>query len=125
MSTIRIIRECRDCGAPLVSYVRWLKLSSEERARLRREGVRWHVARGLCRRCWYARRVDDTLIDVERIMMSSEDLLDEWGHFPKGRETHTADVRAFADYLGRPFKSVERALQRAGVTAWTSRGRQA
>lgn len=125
MSTIRIIEECRDCGAPLVSHVRWFKLSSEERARLRREGVRLHVGRGLCRRCWYARQVDDTLIDVERITMSSEDLVDEWGHFPKGRETHTADVRAFADYLGRPFKSVERALQRAGVTAWTSRGRQA
>lgn len=76
-----------------------------------------YKGRGLCLYCYDRHRADDTLLDFPRKIWHRDDLLCEWEHFVKDRDTHRKNVMAFAEHLGRPFPSVERSLTRAGVRA--------
>ena len=108
---------CLDCGCGLVGRHIWVTLSATRRSELRAQGLRARSGRGLCSACYQRRALSDTLLDIERPTMSRLDLLDEWQHFTKDRSTHTQNVKAFAAYLGRNYKAVEKALSRAGVRA--------
>lgn len=108
---------CIDCGCDLVVEHIWRRLPRAYRRALIAHEISAHHGRGLCSRCYQRRRCGDTLIDVERRSLSRDELLDEWRFFAKDRDTYTQNVKAFAAHIGRNYKSVEKALTRAGVTA--------
>ena len=101
----------------MMSQRRWYRLDSAERKRLLLAGFNHVRGRGLCARCHFRRTATDTLLDIERPTLSTDELLDEWDDFTKDRPSHTANVKAFAERLGRDYRAMERALLRAGVRA--------
>lgn len=108
---------CVDCGCSMVAHYRWRRLPEAYRRALLVHDIRFHMGRTLCTACYQRRRADDTVIDVERRTLGRDELLDEWHSFTKNRDTYTQNVKAFAEYLGRNFDAVEKALTRAGVRA--------
>jgi hypothetical protein len=113
---------CVDCGGDLVVLTRWRVLPESYRRALRIHGVGPHQGRGLCAGCHIHRSRLNALVDAERLTLSRDELLDEWLFFTKDRDTYTQNVKAFAEYLGRSYKGVERALNRAGVGPTQTQG---
>lgn len=105
------------CGFELVPDRTWKEIPREHKVILEAAEITEHMARGLCRRCYEFRRLRGTHLEFERLTMSRDELLAEWDHFTKDRETFRQNVIAFAEHLDRSWQSVEKALTRAGIRA--------
>lgn len=74
--------------------------------------------RDRCRPCYRRLNLAEQADDYKS-RLSRDEITEEWAAFPKRGRTHRENVADFANFLGRRASSVDRSLQRAGITAAT------
>jgi hypothetical protein len=105
-----MIRQCVGCPAKGLPDKAYRKADPEAR-----KGLARMVARGLCKACYMRAQRADTLIDFERNTVSSEVIRDDWQHLADPLRTVKAECIRLAPQFGMDWRSLERAVYRAGI----------
>lgn len=99
---------CTRCRIPMMTEHAWEKLTLEERAQRRADGVNCHRGLGLCVPCYMRRRVRPV-----RTTRPVATVAEDWTELANPHRTQKDNVRHLAPRLGMTETALERAVLRA------------